>query len=286
VSEEKITKSRATFGSIPRGVYEKAVAEVERFATLLVLEGKLAGSGTLVKCDNIYGILTAHHVVHNPKDRDRRFNFVGTQKLALLVEKRAHWFEIDLCACHCVDIGAPTGEDTGPDLSFIILPEARLGTLKAKKDFYNISAKTDEKLKKSLSDDGIFIFAGCPACNGEESISPQGVQNLFLPLMGACTSLEKRYEDGSFDFLELNVSYKQPSEAVESFAGVSGGGAWRIPLRKRLEDPIENVDFNEIILSGVAFYQTEIEGDRRRIRCHGGRSIFQRTIKALRASRR
>src|SRR6266567_7067283 len=139
MNERQTILSQATFESIPRHVFERAVGEVTRFSTILVLDGKLAGSGTFIKCGDLYGILTAHHVVHNPKDPARRFTFTGTQKLALLIDTRAHLFEIDVCACRCVDIGTPVAEETGPDLSVILLPAPRLGTLKAKKDFYNIS---------------------------------------------------------------------------------------------------------------------------------------------------
>jgi hypothetical protein len=281
-----MTLSEASFESVPRVVYERAVSEVARFSTLLVLDGKFVGSGTLIKCDDTYGILTAHHVVHNPKDPSLRFNFTGTQKLSLLIETRAHHFEIDVRACQCVDIGVPVADQRGPDLSVIVLPKARLGTLKAKKDFYNISARSEEKLDKALCDHGFFIFAGCPACLSAEVLAHgESGQNLFLPIVGACTSLVRRYDEGSFDYLELNVSYQPPSEAIQSFAGMSGGGVWRIPLIKRETDPIDRVTFNEPVLAGVAFYQTGVEAGKCRIRCQGGRSIFVRTLQGLRTPR-
>jgi hypothetical protein len=167
-----------------------------------------------------------------------------------------------------------------------VLPEARLGTLKAKKDFYNISARSEEKLDNALCDHGFFIFAGCPGClSAEVPAHGESGQNLILPVVGACTTLVRRYDEGNFDFLELNVSYQPPSEAIQSFAGMSGGGVWRIPLIKRETDPIDRVTFKEPVLAGTAFYQTAAEAGKCRIRCQGGRSIFVRTLQGLRTPR-
>ena len=112
--------------------------------------------------------------------------------------------------------------------------------------------------------------------------SSSGGRRLLSTHAGACTLLHRRYEEAGFDFLELNVSYHPESEALQSFAGMSGGGVWRIPLFKRLDEPPEKVRFKEMVLAGVVFFETGIEGDKQRIRCHGGKSIFVNVLRALR----
>src|SRR5271169_6870325 len=64
-------------------------------STALILDGELAGSGTFIRSGKTYGILTAHHVIHNPHDRSRRFDFSAgsSQELGLVViDKRNHSF--------------------------------------------------------------------------------------------------------------------------------------------------------------------------------------------------
>ena len=275
--------SEAPFGSVPRAIFEQASTETKRFSSALILDGQLAGSGTFIKWESHHGILTAHHVIHNPRESARKFNFTSDQRLALQVEEnREHWFELDMRACRCVDVGIPATEADGPDLSVIILPEAKIGTLKAKKDFYNIEAQADQKLKKALSDTGAFLFSGCPESKSDAIVDPFGGRRLIVGHTGACTLLNRRYEHGGFDFLELNVSYHPGSDALTTFAGMSGGGVWRIPLFKRLNEPLEKVRFDELVLAGVVFLETGIEGGKQRIRCHGGKSIFINTLQALR----
>ena len=45
----------------------------------------------------------------------------------------------------------------------------------------------------------------------------------------------------------------------------------------------EKLVANEYLLSGVAFYKSELKGDERSIRCHGRQSIYRAAIDAMRA---
>lgn len=288
MSDNRVILSEAPFGSIPRAIFHRASIETKRFSTVLILDGYFAGSGTFIKWGDQHGILTAHHVVHNPRDSSRRFSFTGTQKLALQVEEnREHWFDLDLRTCRRVDVGVPITDEKGPDLSVIVLPSVGIGTLKAKKEFYDISINSEQKLDKALVNTGAFLFSGCPQEKSDDMLGPTpGSRKLISTHAGACTLPNHRYEEAGFDFLELNVSYHPESEALDSFAGMSGGGVWRIPLFKHLSEPVEKVTFSEIILAGVVFYETEIEAGKRRIRCHGAKSIFVNALQALKGDAR
>src|SRR5438552_13651800 len=250
MSDNRTTLSEAPFGSVPREIFDRANVETKRFSTVLILDGDFVGSGTFIKWGDQHGILTAHHVVHNPYDSRRRFNFTSNQKLALQVEEdRDHWFDIDLCACRCVDVGVPVSDEQGPDLSVIVFPSVGLGTPKAKKEFYDISVNRQAKLEKSLLNTGAFVFAGCPQSKFEVLSGPtSGDQRLISAHAGAFTLPDRRYEEAGFDFVELIVSYHSQSEALESFAGMSGGGVWRIPLFKHENEPVEKVRFKEVVL--------------------------------------
>jgi len=135
------------------------------FSTPLILDGELAGSGTFIKCGKLRGILTAHHVVHNPKDSKRRFDFSGgrNQQLALaVVDKRSHSFVVPVAALNCVDVGEPSeegNESYGPDISVIILPERVAADIEVRKLFLNVSIHRSKRTSDCQSPDGLVCTA-------------------------------------------------------------------------------------------------------------------------------
>ena len=58
-----------------------------------------------------------------------------------------------------------------------------------------------------------------------------------------------------------------------AFGGVSGGGLWQVIIAK---NEAGKVILKELILSGVAFYQTQNINNRRVIVCHGRRSVYKK----------
>jgi len=42
-----------------------------------------------------------------------------------------------------------------------------------------------------------------------------------------------------------------------------------------------NIQIQEVILSGVIFYQTMVKNNRRNIRCHGRRSIYEKAYEFI-----
>lgn len=58
----------------------------------------------------------------------------------------------------------------------------------------------------------------------------------------------------------------------KNFGGISGGGLWQILLKDSSVDKFEPTCY---ILSGLAFYQSELKANKRLIRCHGRQSIYK-----------
>ena len=82
--------------------------------------------------------------------------------------------------------------------------------------------------------------------------------------------VSKEYLKDGFDYLEFAVdSGTKHYEGPTSFKGFSGGGLWHILADK---NPV---------LSGVAFWQSPLDGDKRIVKCHGRKSIYQRVIDAV-----
>jgi hypothetical protein len=281
MSDELGKKVLSDAREIPKELRDRALSEISRFSTMLALDGEFAGSGTFITCGGKHGILTANHVVHNPENPQMRFNFNSAhQKLGLVVEEIPHRFQLETGACECLDIGAPTEWGAGPDLSVILLPEVGIGTLKAKKDFFDIEHKAQAKLNESLEDAGTFIVAGAPDSKTRllKKPSPQPGEWLSLSGFVAQAYLERRYSEGEYDYAELSASYLTRAEGVESFRGMSGGGLWRIPLIKpKVGDLAHNILFEPIVFAGVIFSQKPGINHEMRICCHAGKSIYVNT---------
>jgi hypothetical protein len=271
---------------LPADLPKRASQLVSPYSTPLFLDRKLAGSGTFIKCGEIHGILTAHHVIHNPNDRRRRFDFKSgsDQKLMLGITNIAHRFEIEMRLLTYVDIGVPSNDYSGPDLSVIVIPNSmpQLAEIRARKRFYDISTRQEEHLAAALEDIGFWVVIGYPSC--EEAIEgPSHGFDYVIKSVGitACTSLSAREEDGDFDFLRLGVRRTNTEDQTADFRGVSGGGVWRLPLEKRYSDPPSKARFGSEVLAGVAFYQTAIVDNCCEIRSHAGKSIYQKVHEKL-----
>ena len=84
---------------------------------------------------------------------------------------------------------------------------------------------------------------------------------------------------GTFDYLEFKARYGGLNEPPQSFGGFSGAGLWQAPL---VRTPEGTLKAKELLLSGVAFYQFARTEERRVIKCHGRRSVYLHTTRAVR----
>ena len=77
----------------------------------------------------------------------------------------------------------------------------------------------------------------------------------------------------------MSIEYESHNQDLPtSFGGVSGGGVWQVPLIRDRQGDLEADDY---ILSGVAFYQTKLDGNHRLIRCHGRKTVYEKVPKYL-----
>ena len=120
---------------------------------------------------------------------------------------------------------------------------------------------------------GIWFICGVP---DEKTVNEPPIKDFAIikRFQGFCGAggVEKEYRVGNYDYLELEVHYNKDSQVPKSFGGVSGGGLWHVPLQKSKEGKITP---QEMIFSGVAFYQSSMIGNIRTIKCHGRRSIYK-----------
>jgi hypothetical protein len=234
-------------------------------------EAEILGSGTLVAIKGAFGILTAQHVTECVRN---------VPEIGLIISDEVHQYSIETKYLHIIDVAKPTEPSVGPDLSIIILPNNLLGTLKARKSFFNISQKREEVLVNPLQLDlGVWVLFGFL----QEKTVTEGPKGGYAIVKGfhgqfGFTGITKYYEQGEYDFWEVGVDYKFNEALPITFGGTSGGGLWQVHVTGSKEDGFQ---VQRRILMGVAFYETEIRNNIRYIRCNGPRTIYEITPKIV-----
>ena len=225
----------------------------------------LIGSGTFVYIEGVHGILTAQHVSALISDSCD----IG---LTLSASEQKH--TIDSKYLKIIEVAKPLNPSEGPDISFIVLPPSDLGTIKAFKSFHNLTQKRKAILNKfpeiSL---GIWFICGIPDEATRIENSEKGFDYLkaFHGFCGAA-GVARPTVRGDYDYLEVDVQCGESSEGPVSYGGVRGGGLWQITLIQDKNGAIQPKDY---ILSGLAFYQSDLKNEARFIRCHGRHSIYK-----------
>jgi hypothetical protein len=257
---------------IPDEVFETIRQHIDWYSTGLIRvrqnkfseEVALIGSGTFVTVGDIHGILTAQHVAA------RLSNVLD---LGLTLSPEEHKYVLKRGTLSIIEVAKGSQDSEGPDLALIVIPGNELEAIKAKKSFYPISLKREKALGSSLPFDmGIWAICGYPDEHTTEEPSRLGFDSV-TGFHGICgfALLGKAFEKDNFDYLDFEVSCAKEKSLPSSYGGVSGGGVWQLELK--LKDG--KLAPQDPILSGVAFYQSAIQSDKRTIRCHGRQSLYK-----------
>jgi len=238
-------------------------------------EGELGGSGTLVQIDDVYGVLTAYHVLKNLPD---------TGDIGLILPTRSqpqlHASKIKGEVVQKIKVAHGKNAAEGPDIGLLLLPPVEAGWLKAIKSFYNLRRRR-EKVLTSPQDyrDGIWFVSGFAGAQTSEEPAQGGFAKVkvFRGDIGAA-GVNREFSIDDFDYFDFEVRYGGINQAPESFKGYSGGGLWQAPLIRGEDGELRA---KEIILSGVAFYETGRSDNRNFIRCHGRRSVYKQAIECV-----
>ena len=232
----------------------------------------LAGSGTLVSIGDRKFILTADHVLKNLPNRG---------PVGLLLENRSppqlQRVEIQMDMVDKITVARGSSEARGPDLGIMLLHGPMVGTIAAKKSFYDLTTRRDRILSKPAAIRlGLWGLSGSVSEWTEDAPPEQGFNKvkIFRGMLGL-GDVTKESEARGYDYLEFEAQYDEAYEGPDSFAGLSGGGLWHCSFERHEDGSLST---KEVILSGVAFYQSSKKDDRRTIMCHGRRSIYGSVI--------
>ncbi len=245
---------------LPDALINAHAVELAPFSVALVrvtrCAAQLIGSGTLVRHRDTHGILTARHVAEQ---------LHSGPEVGIVLHKSAHRFSIE--ARHLDLILSATGatEQAGPDIAFVRLPDANLGTIKAVRSFVNLEHHK-KKMESRARERGPWCIFGFP----EEKASMRTAPFCVFGQCGVAPAPQCYVIEGAFDYYWVPAVYSSTNALPESYGGVSGGGLWQTEvLEERGEFRI--IDY---LLRGVAFYQTARDGDSCFIKCHGDASIY------------
>jgi hypothetical protein len=225
------------------------------------------GSGSFVSVGQTNGVLTAQHVA----DKLGGPCWLG---LSAAREGEEHQMIVDRHSILLTDLGAPLTEEFGPDLSFIALANWHdVTTIKSSRAFLPLETDREMLLNDPPSvDRGIWFLSGAPEERLHLDTYPQRFHKV-VTYENLCLAAGPTIEvaNGDFDYFELDVD--QSETVPSSFAGMSGGGLWRVLVARP-----NNGDFvpTRYLLTGVVFYQGVRENGTRFVRCHGRRSVYEK----------
>jgi hypothetical protein len=276
------TKIQDFFQSAVPTLSNFLVGLVELLADQGYANGELGGSGSLVRIDDVCGILTARHVItHLAKQK-----FVGLILPNVGVGK-LHNVSFKIDDCRRIEIGNDdTDEQSGPDLALLVPPPNIVSELQGRQSFYSLTKGRERALKGPPPvDHGIWVLSGFAGEWTEEKAPARGFYRTkgFRGQHGVGIVKDER-EKGDFDYQTFEALYDSHYEGPDSYGGYSGGGLWQV-----LAKPVgTEVIVSDVILSGVAFYQspklTKNGRITREIHCHGRRSIFESLVQKVRSS--
>jgi hypothetical protein len=271
---------------LPGNVVEEVRRQTGDYVVPIVLDQTPRGSGTLVQIDDWFGILTAEHVARHPTKPELRLTWTGHPErfLRTAVGPFAHDLSISTNALRIVTT-TRTSDPYGPDLAFIALPLSPfLSEVRARKSFFNLTIKTDQRRSDALLDVGFFALCGFPAVKdftGPAELGFHYTKGLYgYSMLTGPERYEKRDE---WDYYELGVSQQSADEFQRTFGGVSGGAVWRTFVQRAEKDPPGREHLERLTLAGVAFYEFDDRSlPRFYVRAHGPLSIYNNLIQLVR----
>lgn len=258
-----------------------ADANISRYTAAFVYTDngapKLAGSGTLVKCGKVAGILTAGHVLEYISGQvEIGICIFPVRKDALQKAKVPVKGLID----ESVVFYSKTIPGEGPDLAFVRLPDDLMSSLAASASVVDLvfqGTKAGKERPEGAAPEGaaaIEAIAGAiseltpdPEVRGTRAVlSIEGLLNIGqIGPVGDNTQ--------GFDLLSFRPKPENGFKLPESYRGTSGGGLWRIYVERSEDETYSVIDRRFV---GVAFQQF---GEK--IQCHGVSSLYQRLVPAI-----
>lgn len=257
-----------------KAMFFEAQKVASNYIVLFIREKIVFGSGTLVTCGDIHGILTADHVAAHPlTKKEHSFSICYREDFA-------HVLHVDASQFQNISFGDSTknpSEDSGPDLSLMMITDDDvLVSLKSKKSFLPLGDEYITDHCQHLFKEIPWWVSGSPQESTDITIhrgSPL-TQAHYLHATAEFISLETA---GDFDYLRMGFACGIDGYPKDC-GGMSGGGIWMLGKQATPEGAHDIP-----ILQGVLFHQSAPldDGAKRILKGHGPRSVHNRLVKLV-----
>jgi len=226
---------------------------------------KVFGSGTLVKCSGVQGILTCAHVY------DAVFDQQADVGVCVYPVSRDVFQRKALKKEHLDGVRIPTSgkdrDEYGPDLAFIRVPDVDMAAFSYVVTVIDLDLGRKKASAKSKGQAKCFdVVAGAIEALTDEPVIADG-KGVYIPEgrinAGNTIGID---EIAGYDIVTFEPKLEKAADEPASYGATSGGGFWRLCLGEGEEAPTAR-------LLGVAFYETEAPG--RKLKCHGPKSVFE-----------
>lgn len=236
---------------------------------------KFFGSGVLVHRDGHYGILTAHHNLHNEfRDFQSSGSFHGNP-LVIAFKSSHPVLPPEILIEH--QLGIPKrkrdkpDEPGEPDLTFIEICEcSQLSLIKSVNSFWSLDKNPYEVQPAFGRIEMSFCVNGYPGNDYKKITEGKTIRHELKHMsyfyVHGCESFSEADE---WDYVEAKD--KKGDGLPSSFKGMSGGPVWGLRIKKLSDTNFELTGYS---LIGINLSQIESGQDEISVRAHFIRSIY------------
>jgi hypothetical protein len=266
----------------------KAFDEIKNYTAMLIHESGVVASGVFVNACGFDGILTANHVAVPMIDESKHF--------ALCIAQHEHgvWLKSETFEHVPIGVMNPNLEmrKHGPDLSFIIIRDAKLlATLRSLKSFCYLDNQKLDYFNHPL-DRQAWVIAGSPDEARKivrEDIDKKGKLTKLDNWVGL-VGFHSRVSRSEFDYVQVEtwagIDDGTGGKYPFDYQGVSGGGFWLVPFEIDPDENPKSISHAKPVLGGIAYHQSDPPVNQKRIITgHGFDSIYTNLIQILKSKR-
>ena len=260
---------------IPQKVLDDGILVLKNFlvALFIILPEKQQprprpiGSGTFVEIEGTQYILTAAHVWHKARE---------AEKIGLVLTDYQSSFMVLRDGISAKGLWDGKISEWGPDIALLKLAPSDVAAIKAHKSFLNLVKQKGALAEYSpVIEKGLWAVTAMVGTLTEVQLDPeQRIVTCHIQGEAFISAVQQTHERNGYDYFDLGAKLDLPG-APSSFVGVSGGGLWQIRLSKAKSGEI-SWD-GKRFFRGVAFWESKESDDDLIIRCHGPKSIFEKT---------
>lgn len=272
-----MSKIEIDISKIPQTTLDSVQAGLGNFfaplAIVVKVEGKSQlhpiGSGTFVTIGDRSFIVTVAHVWDEIEK-------AGTLVLALSGKPGAYSVDCQRVNPHLMR-GEKYGE-WGPDMALLELSTKDVAEISAQKSFLNLLKQKEEIGAHELETEKRLwtIFGNIDELHGVQRHVDEKGKNIGVTTEMRALALigfvEMQHDRDAFDFFDIGVNLAVP-DVPRKYGGVSGAGLWQLDFTVTASAEIKWTGKRRFC--GVAFWESAVQNERRLLRCHGPKSLYE-----------